>query len=106
MIAKISTPISVKKHPPVNPGVGTNGRVIYEVASDATGFTLGLDDVKFLEDKTAVFDLGNIGSQASGSSGAAQPEQSQPQQAEEQARSAAESYYQEAAARNWGITRR
>jgi hypothetical protein len=46
---------------PVNPGVSTNGRVIYQVAPGATGFTLTLDDVEFTEDKSAVFDLGNIG---------------------------------------------
>jgi Domain of unknown function (DUF4352) len=43
---------------PVNPGVSTNGRVIYQVPDDATGFTLTLDDVELLEDKSAVFDLG------------------------------------------------
>ncbi len=47
---------------PVNPGVGTDGRVIYEVAPDATGFTLTLDDVEMMEDKSAVFDLGNLSS--------------------------------------------
>ena len=45
---------------PVNPGVSTDGRVIYQVPPDATGFTLKLDDVEFLEDKSAMFDLGNI----------------------------------------------
>jgi hypothetical protein len=45
---------------PVNPGVSKNGRVIYQVAPDATGFTLTVDDVEFLEDKSAVFDLRNI----------------------------------------------
>ena len=49
---------------PVNPGVGTEGRVIYEVAPDAAGFTLTLDDVEMMEDKSAVFDLGNLSSQA------------------------------------------
>lgn len=48
---------------PVNPGVGTDGRVVYEVAPDATGFTLTLDDVELMEDKSAVFDLGNLSSQ-------------------------------------------
>ena len=48
---------------PVNPGVGTEGRVIYEVAPDAAGFTLTLDDVEMLEDKSAVFDLGRLSSQ-------------------------------------------
>jgi hypothetical protein len=43
---------------PVNPGVSTNGRVIYQVPADATGFTLTLDDVELMEDKSAVFDLG------------------------------------------------
>ena len=43
---------------PVNPGVSTNGRVIYQVPADATGFTLTLDDVELMEDKKAVFDLG------------------------------------------------
>jgi hypothetical protein len=45
---------------PVNPGVGTDGRVVYEVAPDASGFTLTLDDVEMMEDKSAVFDLGNL----------------------------------------------
>jgi Domain of unknown function (DUF4352) len=45
---------------PVNPGVSTNGRVIYQVAPDAEGFTLRLDDVEFTEDESAVFDLSNI----------------------------------------------
>src|SRR5215213_6343597 len=57
---------------PVNPGVSTDGRVIYEVASDANGFTLTLDDVELLEYKSAVFDLGNIGSEASSPSSASQ----------------------------------
>ena len=48
---------------PVNPGVGTEGRVVYEVAPDATAFTLTLDDVEMMEDKSAVFDLGNLSSQ-------------------------------------------
>jgi hypothetical protein len=45
---------------PVNPGVSTKGRVIYQVAPDAEGFTLRVDDVEFLEDESAVFDLSNI----------------------------------------------
>jgi hypothetical protein len=45
---------------PVNPGVSTDGRVIYQVPSDAQGFTLTLDDVEMMEDKSAVFDLGSI----------------------------------------------
>ena len=45
---------------PVNPGVSTNGRVVYQVPADANGFTLKLDDVEFFEDKSAVFDLSNI----------------------------------------------
>jgi len=49
---------------PVNPDVSTNGRVVYQVAPDANGFTLKLDDVEFWEDKSAVFDLGNIGQRA------------------------------------------
>jgi hypothetical protein len=49
---------------PVNPGVSTNGRVVYEVAPDATGFTLTLDDVELMEDKSAVFDLRTLSSQA------------------------------------------
>ena len=43
---------------PVNPGVSTNGRVIYQVAANATGFMLTLDDVELMEDEKAVFDLG------------------------------------------------
>ncbi len=46
---------------PVNPGVSTDGRVIYEVAPDATGFTLTVDDVEFARDESAVYDLGNMG---------------------------------------------
>jgi hypothetical protein len=45
---------------PVNPGVSTNGRVVYEVPADAKDFTLTLDDVELMEDKSAVFDLSNI----------------------------------------------
>ncbi len=48
----------------VNPGLSADGRVIYEVAPDAAGFTLTLDDVEMMEDKSAVFDLGNLSSQA------------------------------------------
>ena len=40
--------------------MSTNGRVIYQVPADANGFTLKLDDVEFVEDKSAVFDLSNI----------------------------------------------
>jgi uncharacterized protein DUF4352 len=46
---------------PVNPGISQDGRVIYEVPPDATGFTLTLDDVEFARDKTAVFDLSDMG---------------------------------------------
>ncbi len=49
---------------PVNPGVRKPGRVVYQVAPDAKGFTLTLDDVEFWEDKSAVFDLGNIAPRA------------------------------------------
>ena len=49
---------------PVNPGLSADGRAIYEVAPDTTGFTLTLDDVEMMEDKSAVFDLGNLNSQA------------------------------------------
>src|SRR5215204_4469959 len=45
---------------PVNPGVSTDGRVIYQVAPDAEGFTLKLDDVELMEDESAVYDLSNI----------------------------------------------
>src|SRR5215204_384299 len=45
---------------PVNPGLSKTGRVVYQVPPDAEGFTLTLDDVEFSEDKSAVFDLGNI----------------------------------------------
>ena len=48
---------------PVNPGVAADGRVIYEVAPDAAGFTLTLDDVEMMEDESAVFDLGDLSSQ-------------------------------------------
>ena len=34
------------------------------VAPDAAGFTLTLDDVEMMEDKSAVFDLGTLSSQA------------------------------------------
>ena len=43
---------------PVNPGLSKDGRVVYQVPPDAKGFTLTVDDVEFLEDKSAVFDLG------------------------------------------------
>jgi hypothetical protein len=46
---------------PVNPGISQDGRVIYEVPPDATGFTLTLDDVEFARDKSAVFDLSDMG---------------------------------------------
>jgi hypothetical protein len=49
---------------PVNPGVSKTGRVIYQVGADATGFTLTLDDVELMEDKSAVFDLGVLPAQA------------------------------------------
>jgi hypothetical protein len=42
---------------PVNPGISKGGRVIY-LPADATRFTLTLDDVEFMEDKSAVFALG------------------------------------------------
>jgi hypothetical protein len=45
---------------PVNPGISTSGRVIYQVPPDATGFKLTVDDVEFWEDKSAVFNLSNI----------------------------------------------
>ena len=45
---------------PVNPGLSTNGRVVYQVPPDAEGFTLKLDDVEFWEDKSVVFDLGGM----------------------------------------------
>ena len=48
---------------PVNPGVSTDGGVVYEVAPDANGFSLTLDDVELMGDKSAVFDLGNLNSQ-------------------------------------------
>ena len=47
----------------VNPGLSADGRAIYEVAPGATGFTLTLDDVEMMEDKSAVFDLGSLSSQ-------------------------------------------
>jgi len=34
--------------------------VVYQVPADATGFTLTLDDVEMMENKSAVFDLGGI----------------------------------------------
>lgn len=43
---------------PVNLGISKDGRVIYRVADDATGFTLSLADFDPMEDKWAVFDLG------------------------------------------------
>lgn len=49
---------------PVNPGLSADGRAIYEVAPDAAGLTLTLDDVEMMEDQSAVFDLGNLSSQA------------------------------------------
>jgi hypothetical protein len=49
---------------PVNPGLSKDGRVVYQVPPDANGFTLTLDDVELMEDKTAVFDLGSLGPRA------------------------------------------
>ena len=46
---------------PVNPGISQDGRVIYEVPPDATGFTLTLDDVEFARDESAVYDLSDMG---------------------------------------------
>src|SRR5215218_5731187 len=46
---------------PVNPGLSKDGRVVYQVPPDANGFTLTLDDVELMEDKSAVFDLGSLG---------------------------------------------
>jgi hypothetical protein len=46
---------------PVNPGISQDGRVIYEVPPDATGFTLTLDDVEFGRGESAVFDLSDMG---------------------------------------------
>jgi hypothetical protein len=43
---------------PVNPGISQDGRTIYEVPQDAQGFVLIVDDVEFLEDRTARYDLG------------------------------------------------
>ena len=40
--------------------MSTDGRVIYEVAADANGFTLKLDDVELMESESAMFDLSNI----------------------------------------------
>jgi hypothetical protein len=45
---------------PVNPGISQDGRVVYEVPPDAEGFTLTVDDVEFMEDKSARYDLGNL----------------------------------------------
>ncbi len=44
-----------------SPGISQDGRVIYEVPPDATSFTLTLDDVEFARDKSAVFDLSDMG---------------------------------------------
>ena len=49
---------------PVNPGLSQDGRAIYEVPPDAKGFTLRVDDVEFLEDKSAVYDLGALPTRA------------------------------------------
>jgi hypothetical protein len=45
---------------PVNPGISQDGRVVYEVPPDAEGFTLTVDDVEFMEDKSARYELGNL----------------------------------------------
>jgi Domain of unknown function (DUF4352) len=63
---------------PVNPGVSTEGRVVYEVADDANGFTLKLDDVELMEDKSAVFDLSNIPLQEYDSASASAPATASP----------------------------
>ena len=49
---------------PVNPGVSTDGRVVYQVADDAEGFELTVDDVEMMEEQSAVFDLGSISPRA------------------------------------------
>ena len=49
---------------PVNPGVSKTGRVLYQVAPDATGFTLTLDDAELMQDESAVFDLGILPARA------------------------------------------
>jgi Domain of unknown function (DUF4352) len=56
---------------PVNPGVTQDGRVIYEVSPDAQGFTLTVDDVEMMEDKSATYDLSAIPSVSAGGDGAA-----------------------------------
>src|SRR5215208_132122 len=45
---------------PVNPGISQDGRVVYEVPPDAEGFTLTVDDVELMEDKSARYELGNL----------------------------------------------
>jgi hypothetical protein len=45
---------------PVNPGISQDGRVVYEVPPDAEGFTLTIDDVELMEDKSARYELGNL----------------------------------------------
>lgn len=51
---------------PVNPGISQDGIAVYEVPPDATGYVLTVDDVEFLEDKTARYDLGTLPTRASG----------------------------------------
>jgi hypothetical protein len=45
---------------PVNPGISQDGRAVYEVPPDAEGFTLTVDDVELMEDKSATYELGNL----------------------------------------------
>ena len=50
----------------VNPGISKEGRVVYEVPPDAEGFVLTLDDVEFLEDNKARYDLSPLPTRAYG----------------------------------------
>jgi hypothetical protein len=53
-----------RRAPSLYPGISQDGRVVYEVPPDAEGFTLTVDDVELMEDKSAVFDLGGISPRA------------------------------------------
>jgi hypothetical protein len=48
----------------VNPGVSQDGMAIFPVSPGASGFIFVGDDVAFLEDQAARFDLGNMQTQA------------------------------------------
>jgi hypothetical protein len=55
---------------PVNPGVSQDGIAVYQVAEQASGFTLTVDDVALATDEQATYDLRNIEVREAGGQGA------------------------------------